>query len=319
LRYAAFMNPVFDAFWRAAAYCLHPRVIALSFLPLAIMAGLTLGLSYFFWQGAVDAVAAWLQSSAMLSTALGWLDSMGLSGIKTAIAPLLITMAATPFIVVGSLLLVALLMSPSIVALVAERRFHQLERKKGGSLLASVAWSFSSSVLAMVALCASVPLWLIPPLILIVPPLIWGWLTYRVMVFDALADHASAQERRAIFKAHRSHLLVIGIVGGYLGAAPGLIWASGTLFAVMFFVLVPLAIWIYTLVFAFTSLWFTHYCLAALEKLRADALVAAAAQTPSVPAWGAAFAAGAAPADTDKSTATKTETEKSPSVALPHA
>jgi len=31
---------------------------------------------------------------------------------------------------------------------------------------------------------------------------------------------------------------------------------------------VPVAIWIYTLVFAFSSLWFAHYCLAALEQLR---------------------------------------------------
>ena len=300
------MNPVFDAFWRAAAYCLHPRVIALSFLPLAIMVALSLGLSYLFWQNAVDFVAAWLQSSAMLTTALGWLDSMGLSGIKTAIAPLLITIAATPFIVIGSLLLVALLMSPSIVALVAVRRFDALERKKGGSLLSSAAWSLGSALLALVALCASVPLWLIPPLILIVPPLIWGWLTYRVMAFDALAEHASAQERRAIFKLHRSKLLLIGIVGGYLGAAPGLIWASGTLFAVMFFVLVPLAIWIYTLVFAFTSLWFTHYCLAALEKLRRDAAgMPSAATAPAL--------SGAMPQ------ALTLQAEQSPPAALPHA
>jgi hypothetical protein len=36
-------------------------------------------------------------------------------------------------------------------------------------------------------------------------------------------------------------------------------------------ILVPLAIWIYTLVFAFASLWFAHYCLAALERIRAEA------------------------------------------------
>jgi hypothetical protein len=33
-------------------------------------------------------------------------------------------------------------------------------------------------------------------------------------------------------------------------------------------ILVPVAIWIYTLVFAFSSLWFAHFCLAALEQLR---------------------------------------------------
>jgi hypothetical protein len=40
--------------------------------------------------------------------------------------------------------------------------------------------------------------------------------------------------------------------------------------AALFVILVPVAIWIYTLVFAFSSLWFGHYCLAALEQLRAD-------------------------------------------------
>lgn len=34
-------------------------------------------------------------------------------------------------------------------------------------------------------------------------------------------------------------------------------------------VLIPAAIWI-TLVFAFSSLWFTHYCLASLQALRAQ-------------------------------------------------
>jgi len=35
-------------------------------------------------------------------------------------------------------------------------------------------------------------------------------------------------------------------------------------------VLVPLAIWIYTLVFAFSSLWFAHYALDALEHFRKE-------------------------------------------------
>jgi hypothetical protein len=42
------------------------------------------------------------------------------------------------------------------------------------------------------------------------------------------------------------------------------------LFAAAFVILVPVAIWIYTLVFAFSSLWFAHYALAALQALRAE-------------------------------------------------
>ena len=36
----------------------------------------------------------------------------------------------------------------------------------------------------------SIPLWLIPPLVMVLPPLIWGWLTYRVFGYDVLAEHA---------------------------------------------------------------------------------------------------------------------------------
>jgi hypothetical protein len=263
------MGLLLDSFWRAVAYCLHPRVVALSILPLIIMVAVSLGLGWLFWDSAVDGVFRWLESSAMLSQVGEWLRGMGLGGLRTAIAPLIVIVVATPVIVLGSLLVVAALMTPAIVKLVAERRFPQLEQRHGASMLASLGWSLGSTLLACVALVLSVPLWLIPPLVLVLPPLIWGWLTYRVMTFDALAEHATPDERRAILRRHRLPLLAIGVISGYLGAAPSIIWASGAMLAALFVILVPLAIWIYTLVFAFSSLWFGHYCLAALEQLRA--------------------------------------------------
>ena len=264
------MGLLLDSFWRAAAYCLRPRVIALSILPLLVMVALALGLGYFYWDAAVHGMRGLLGASAWLTSFWGWLQGWGLGDVTGVVAPLMVVLAVAPVLVVISLLLVAVLMTPALVALVADRRFPALERKKGGSFIASIAWSLGSTVLALVALVVSVPLWLVPPLVLVLPPLIWGWLTYRVMVFDALADHASKEERQEIFRRHRSSLLGIGIVTGYLGAAPSIVWASGVVFAAAFFVLVPLAIWIYTLVFAFSSLWFAHYALAALERLRAE-------------------------------------------------
>ena len=262
------MSKLLDSFWRAAMYCLHPRVIALSVLPLAIMAVLALSLGYFYWESAVAAVRSNLESFELLATMVRWLETLGLSNLRLVLAPVLLLFLAIPVIVIVSLLFVAIFMTPAMVALVAERRFPSLERKKGGSLLASVFWSLGSTVLAAIALVLSIPLWLVPPLILILPPLIWGWLTYRVMSYDALVDHASSEERRQIFKEHRGSLLGIGIISGYLGAAPSVIWASGAMFVALAPVLVPVAIWIYTLVFAFSSLWFAHYTLDALEQLR---------------------------------------------------
>jgi hypothetical protein len=261
---------LFDSFWRAVAYCLHPRVIVLSLLPLVLMAGLALGLGYFFWEPAIDAVRASFDSWAILKTLLGWLDGVGLASLKTVLAPMVVVFLTTPLIVVLSLLLVAAFMTPAMLTLVASRRFPLLERKHGGSFLGSSFGALWATVAALLALLVSIPLWFVPPLVLIVPPLIWGWLTYRVMSYDVLAEHASVDERRALVQRHRTTLLGMGVLTGYLGAAPSLVWASGALAIVFAPVLVPAAVWIYTLVFAFSALWFAHFALAALQALRRE-------------------------------------------------
>lgn len=280
------MGLLFDSFWRAAAYCVRPRVVLASALPLLLMALLAMTLGYFYWDFAVQVVRLRLSEFTMLSGALGWLQSLGLGDVTSVIAPLLLVLAASPVLVLLSLLLVSVLMTPALVSLVADRRFPLLERKKGGSVVGSLTWSLGSTAMAVVALVISVPLWLIPPLVLILPPLIWGWLTYRVMAFDALADHASKEERKELLRRYRGSLLGMGILTGYLGAAPSIVWASGVVFAAAFFVLVPLAIWIYTLVFACSSLWFSHFCLDALARLRSERAATASsscAVPPAVP------------------------------------
>ena len=278
---ATLIRAVANAFVHALGQVMLPRVIGMTLLPLLAMTAVALGLGYFFWTGTVEAMRAGLQGWALI----GWLDGHlqlgwpgGLAGL---LAPFFVVALATPVIVLSSLVVVSMLMTPALTRLVAERRFPQLAQRRGASLLGSIGWSAGSLLLAIVALLLSMPLWLIPPLVLILPPLIWGWLTYRVMSFDALAEHATAEERSTLLRQHRGALLTIGIVSGYLGAAPSVVWASGVLFAALFAVLVPLAIWIYTLVFVFSSLWFAHYCLEALRQLRANR--AETAPPPSTP------------------------------------
>jgi len=257
-----------DAFWRAAAYCLHPKVIVLSLLPLAIVGGAAAALGYFYWEPAVDAVRATLADWTLLDALSGWLRSIGAADWTSVVAPLVIVALAVPVFVVASLFVAALLMTPAIVALVAARRFAQRERRRGGGFWSSLAWSLGSTAVAMVALVVSIPLWFIPPLVLVLPPLIWGWLTYRVLAFDALALHASSAERAQLLRAERWPLLAIGVVCGALGAAPSLLWAVSALALVLAPFLILVSIWLYTLVFAFSSLWFAHYLLAALQRLR---------------------------------------------------
>ncbi|WP_295637512.1 EI24 domain-containing protein [uncultured Methylibium sp.] len=271
------MKLIVDAFWRAAAYCLHPRVILLSLLPFVLTGVLAGGLGYLFWEAALAAVRSRLDAWSLTGAALDWLTGVGADGLRTLIGPLIVLALTLPVLVIVSLLVVALFMMPRLVDLVARRRFADLERKHGAAWWQAAAWSLAATAVALLALVASVPLWLIPPLALVLPPLIWGWLGYRVMSYDALAEHASAEERRELMREHRLPLLGIGVVTGYLGAAPALVWAVGAVALAFAPLLIVVSMWLYTLVFAFSALWFSHYGLAALQALRARRAVQAPA------------------------------------------
>ncbi|MFM2059184.1 MAG: hypothetical protein RLY71_3569 [Pseudomonadota bacterium] len=276
-----------DAFWRALVYCLHPRMIFLSLSPVIVVGSVVFGLAWFFWEPAAEAIRLGLDSSTLLAPLMAWLDQLTGGMFRAAIGPLVLVVLAVPVVLIAVLLLVSLFMGQAVVGMVARRRFSTLERVRAAPWWQSLSWSLGSTALALAALLVSLPLWLIPPLALLLPPLIWGWLTYRVMSFDALAEHATSVERRQLMRQHRMPLLVMGLVTGYLGAAPSLVWAIGVMALPMMPLLLPIFVWLYTLVFAFASLWFTHFCLAALQTLRAQALDVAARPVPA----GAAGAA----------------------------
>ena len=262
------MNMIFDALWRALADCLRGRVIAWSMFPLALLVVMAVLVGVFLWDGAVASVQSWLEQARWLQ----WLwSSMGVARdtASVVVAAVIVVLLLSPILIMVALGVVAVVMTPPMVALVAQQRFPLLERKRGAGWVTSAMWAMSSTAIALLVFALTIPLWLVPPMMLVLPPLIWGWLTYRVMTFDALAEHASKAERVEVLKQHRYRLILMGVICGYVGAAPSLVWASGILFAAAFWILIPLAVWMYALVLAFSSLWFAHYGLAALYSFRA--------------------------------------------------
>lgn len=264
------MGLLLSSFWRAVLYCLHPKVILLSFLPLLLAMGAAGLLAYLFWQSAQETLVSFLDASVFVNSLAAWLAAVGLPALKTMLAPLILIVVLTPLVVVSTVLLVSTMMTPALVRMVAARRFPTLERRHGASFVASVGWTLISSALALVATILTSPMWIVPPLVLILPPAIWAWLTYRVMSFDALADHASSAERQTLLATHKPTLIAMGLVVGFLGATPSLLWSMGLMAIAMAPLLLPLSVWLYTLVFVFASLWYIHFCLSALQMLRAQ-------------------------------------------------
>lgn len=267
------MKNVMDSFWRAVAYCIHPKVILLSLLPLILMAVIVMGLGAMYWELAVSQVRAWIDASSVMGWASIWLERMGLLNLKAVIAPLIIIFAVTPLVMIMSLVAVSFMITPALVNLVSDRRFPNLVKKQGGSLLQSVGWTMLSVSLSLMVFVLTLPLWWLPFVAFILPPLIWGWMTYRVMAYDVLAEHATKPERIELMSRYRFQLLGMGVVTGMMGAAPSVIWASGALFAAAFVILIPIAVWIYTLVFIFSSLWFAHMLMQALDDLRQEIIL----------------------------------------------
>lgn len=260
-----------DAAWRAVAYCLHPKVIWLTVLPIVLSAALLLGLGWWGWSDANTALREALDHWSLSQTLLAWLDGMGLQAMRAALVPVLLLILVVPLVVILCLLLVAWMITPAAVKLVQGRRFPQLQARHQTPVWKSVSVSLVTSFVALGALLLSLPLWLFPLFALVVPPLIWGWLTYRVMAHDTLADLATPEEQQALIQRHRTPLLLMGVVCGYLGAAPAAVWALGVLAIVLAPFILVVSLWLYTLVFVFSSLWFAHYLLAALAAMRAEA------------------------------------------------
>lgn len=264
------MNAVVGAFGRAILSQLHIRMLLLTLLPFiftGVVWGAAMYLGWSFMTNFVDAMLLTSGARDWLDRGLSW---VGFQSYTVYLAPFLIVVLLAPLIVVSALFATAIMAGPVSLRHVGSRRFPHLEQKRGGGFLGSLIWSLWSSVLFTIIFLLTLPLWLIPPFFALIPPVLWGWLTYRVMAYDTLAEHATSQERKIIFERHRGELLAMGIICGLLGSAPTLFWVASISFFVLFPFIAAGTLWIYVLIFVFSSLWFAHFCLAALDKLRKE-------------------------------------------------
>jgi uncharacterized protein involved in cysteine biosynthesis len=135
---------------------------------------------------------------------------------------------------------------PVIVPLVGARHFPRLERRRGGTVAGSVRNAATSIALFAALWFLSLPLWLTGIGALVLPALISAQFNQRVFRYDALAEHASAGEYRAVVQE-----------------AGGRLYALGLVLAALYYVPV-----INLLVPVLSGLAFTHLCLGELESLR---------------------------------------------------
>jgi len=267
------MQQVFKSFGLALVGTMHPKMLWLSLRPFMIVSVLWGVIIWLTWTPALEILSAFLTTSIFTSWIADGLIWAGFESARAWIAPLFFVMLMIPLISISLLVFIALTTVPAIVKVVTRQyTYKDIAKKKGGSVFGSFVYTFWSTLICLSLAMLTLPVWWIPPLVAVLPPLLWGWLTMRLMSYDVLALHASAEERDTLLHQHRWPLLAMGIISGMLGAVPTFFWATSALALVLFPIVSFVALWIYSLIFVFAALWFTHYLLEALKELRSNEL-----------------------------------------------
>jgi Etoposide-induced protein 2.4 (EI24) len=277
------MSPLI-AFGRAMATCARPATWALALLPLLPVLAAVGVLGWLLWEPMLDAVRALLGHVAVSEGVWRWLHDAGWPQLRSVLAPALVVLLALPLVLLLALLAVALLALPPLARGIVARGYPALQPADGCALPRRLLWTLGTVLSAAAALLVSLPLWLVPPLALVLPPLIWGWLAARLLSYLALAGHASADERRRVRRGRRWALWAMGIGTGYLALLPALLWSLGSVAFVLapFFLLAAAAGFV--AVFVLAAAWFAHLVLAELAALRALPGTAASPLPPAAPA-----------------------------------
>lgn len=225
------MNPVARSLLFALGNLLHPRMLWLMLWPVLVALALWGTLALVFWAQ----LAAWLAGliNQWLTTgmfALQW----DVQDAALFFAKVLIVILLVPLIQLTALLILSTFGMPAMVEHVAARGYAQLERRKGGSLAGSL-WNGLLALAGMVALfVASIPFWIFPLLWPLIPLVILGWVNQRVLRYDALAEHASAEEMRQVFVGQRGTLYLLGTVLALVAYVPFVGFFAPVLFGLSF-------------------------------------------------------------------------------------
>ncbi|HZH06629.1 MAG TPA: EI24 domain-containing protein, partial [Lautropia sp.] len=203
---------VISALGRGVASQFAPRMLALLVLPFLVAIAFWILSGWFLW----DPVTGWFQ--VVLFQGDGWmargyrqLSPYGLSGLSTWVPNLFAFLLLVPIAIASALALIAVLAMPMVIRHLGAKTYPEVARH-GSLALGANLWNvLKSVVIFVVGYLATLPLWLIPPLALIVPWLWWGWLTARLMRFDSLVEHASLGEREALIRSDRRTYMLLGL------------------------------------------------------------------------------------------------------------
>ncbi|HYR37244.1 MAG TPA: EI24 domain-containing protein [Burkholderiales bacterium] len=215
----------------AVANVLHPRMLWLMLWPMLVALAIWGSLALVLWARLAVRIAVWLQQG--LDYALAW-THLDLGAAALVAANVLLFLLFVPLVYLTALFILSLFGMQQMVDYVASRSYPALERRRGGGV-AGTGWNSLVAFFGLLVLgLLSSPFWLFPPLWPVIPLLILAWVNQRLLRYDALAEHADAQEMKRIFSKRRGALYLMGFLLALVAYVPLLGFFAPVVFGLAF-------------------------------------------------------------------------------------
>ena len=240
-----------QAFKRALVSQCHPTMLFAVLLPFLIALVGALLLLYFFWTPLVEWLGNQISRVDMLNRAEDWMLAMGLFSLKVYLIPLLACAILLPVSGVLGLAIAAVFVMPLVLRHVGQREYASVGRKGKYSTAVSVWNAVWVSAAFAAGWLLTLPLWLVPPMAIVLSIFWWAFAFSRMMRVDAIVEHASPAERKLILERNNGGFWTIGLICSLLNLLPPA-W-----------IILPV----------FSALVYAHYGLEALKRLREDRVI----------------------------------------------
>ena len=238
------MNDLGRALAGAARSMGQSAVLFILFVPMLVALLLWVGMAMIWW----DSWTSMIQAAIVQYGSFSWTANWDLTAVASWIATAAVLALLLPTIIITSLLIATVIAMPWLVRHVARRDFPTLELRHGGSFPGS-AWNALVAISVFVLLwIVTLPLWLLGPLAAVLPLALSAYLNQRLFRYDAVSDHADAEEMRRLFQAARGRLFVLGLITGLLYFIPPIN------------LIAPI----------YAALAYIHFCLQALQQMRSS-------------------------------------------------
>jgi CysZ protein len=194
------VGEVLSAFVKAGRDLLRPELLWQAvWPPLA---------AFVFW-GYV-AFAVWAHGIAVITGLLPAFEWTAWSWIAHWAAVFLLLAAFASLVYFTALLLIAVFALPRMIALVAARDYPDLVRHGENVFWGSLGNTLVAGAVFILGWTLTLPLLPVPGAILVLPLCWTAWLNQRTFRVDALAEHATRSELRALVSAERPKFYMAG-------------------------------------------------------------------------------------------------------------